>query len=551
LIYRSRVVQELSYSSYPRFFFGRRLVKQQNGLPGRIRKFGAVGLWLLAGNVYLWSQAAATPTAQPTDAMTAAVRELQEEVRELRAAVVELRSEAGQYRAETEQLRRELQSSRSSGSAPEGSTGSATGVTAEPSPNPAAADQERVDGRIASLEESSQLLNSKINDQYQTKIEAASKYRIRLSGIMLLNVFGNQGSVDNQDFPTWAIPQGGNSAAKTLGASLRQSEVGLEVFGPRLAGAKTTGNLQVDFSGGFTNTPDGINFGLVRLRIASLRMDWKNTSIVAGQDNAFISPLSPTSFASLAVPAFGYAGNLWGWIPQVRVEHRFDISEGQSILLQGGLMDGVAGEVPAASFERTPQAGERSGQPAYGVRASWTRSVFGMPLTLGAAGYYTRQNWPFNNHVDGWAGMTDWSVPLARRVSLTGEFYRGRALGGLGGGVGRSVLFSGNLDPSVQLQPVNSVGGWSQLKVKASDKLEFNGAFGLDSPFAADARGYPLSPGYFPAALLQNRSTLVNFIYRPRSDLLFSGEYRHLRTFDLDAGSPTADQVNLMMGILF
>ena len=526
-------------------------MKQRNGLPGRIRKFGAAGLFLLAGNVYGWAQTAATPTAQPTDAMTAAVRELQEEVRELRAAVVELRSEAGQYRAETEQLRRELRSPRSSDTAPEATAAGAASETDVPNPTQAAPGQDRVEDRVASLEESSQLLTSKINDQYQTKIEAASKYRIRLSGILLLNVFGNRGSVDNQDFPTWAIPQGGNTTAKTVGASLRQSEVGLEVFGPRLAGAKTTGNLQVDFSGGFTNTPDGVNFGLVRLRIASLRMDWKNTSIVAGQDNAFISPLSPTSFASLAVPAFGYAGNLWGWIPQVRVEHRFDISEGQSITLQGGLMDGVTGEVPSASFERAAQAGESAGQPAYGVRASWTRSVFGMPLTLGAAGYYSRQNWAFNTHVDGWAGMTDWSVPLARRVSLTGEFYRGRALGGLGGGVGRSVLFSGNLDPSVQLQPLNSVGGWSQLKVKASDKLEFNGAFGVDNPFAADARGYPLSPGYFPAALLQNRSALLNFIYRPRSDLLFSGEYRHLRTFDLDAGSPTADQVNLMMGILF
>jgi regulator of replication initiation timing len=535
----------------PGSFFGRRLVKQRNGLPGQIRKFGVTGLFLFAGSVCGWAQAEATPAAQPIDAMTTAVRELQEEVRELREAVVELRSEAGQYRAETEQLRRELQSSRSSSVAPEASAANAASPVAVPNPTQAAPRQDRVEDRVAALEESSQLLNSKINDQYQTKIEAASKYRMRLSGIVLLNVFGNQGSVDNQDFPTWAVGPGANTSAKALGASLRQSEVGLEVFGPRLAGAKTTGNLQVDFSGGFTNTSDGVNFGLVRLRIASLRMDWKNTSLVAGQDNAFISPLSPTSFASLAVPAFGYAGNLWGWIPQVRVEHRFDLSEGQNITLQGGMMDNVTGELPYATFERPAQAGESSGQPAYGVRVSWTRSIFGMPLTLGTAGYYSRQNWVFNNHVDGWAGMTDWSVPLARRVSLTGEFYRGRAVGGLGGGVGRSVLFTGNPNPYAQLQPLNSVGGWSQLKVRASGKLEFNGAFGVDSPYAADVRGYPLSPGYFPASLLQNRSALLNFIYRPRSDLLFSGEYRHLRTFELDAVSPTADQVNLMMGILF
>jgi len=525
-------------------------VKQWNGLPGRIRKFGVIGIFLLTENVYGWAQAVATPAAPPADAMSTAIRELQEEVRALRNAVVELRTEAGEYRAETEQLRRELQTSRSSRAAPEMPAAGAAPTPESTNPTQAPG-QDHLEDRVAALEDSAQLLNSKISDQYLTKIEAASKYRIRLSGIVLLNIFGNHGSVDNQDFPTWAIGPGANLSAKALGASLRQSEVGLEVFGPRLAGAKTTGNVQVDFSGGFTNTSDGVNLGLVRLRVASLRMDWKNTSIVAGQDDAFVSPLAPTSFASLAVPAFGYAGNLWGWIPQVRVDHRFDLSEGQNITIQAGLMDNVTGELPYASFQRPPQAGESSGQPAYGLRVSWTRSVFGMPLTLGTAGYYSRQNWVFSNRVDGWAGMTDWSVPLAQRVSLTGEFYRGRALGGLGGGVGRSVLFTGDPNPYAHLQPLNSVGGWSQVKVRATNKLEFNGAFGVDSPFAADVRGYPLSPSYFPAALLQNRSALVNFIYRPRSDLLFSGEFRHLRTFDLDAGSPTAEQVNLMMGILF
>jgi len=479
--------------------------------------------------------------------MSAAVHELQEEVRELRTAVVELRSEAEQYRAETAQLRKQLQAAPSPGATPEAAANSSAGAVGHAHSAHAGPLQERV----ASLEESSQLLSSKLDDQYQTKIESASKYRIRLSGIVLLNLFGNRGYPDNQDFPSWANEPIAVVSKQTLGASLRQSEVGLEVFGPHLAGARTTGNLQVDFSGGIPNTPNGVNFGLVRLRIASMRMDWKNTSIVAGQDNAFMSPLSPTSFASLAVPAFGYAGNLWGWIPQVRVEHRFDLSNGQNIVLQGGIMDNITGELPYSTFERLAQAGESSGQPAYGVRVAWTRSVFGLPLTLGSAGYYSRQNWGFSNRVDGWAGMTDWSIPLARRVSLTGEFYRGRAVGGLGGGIGRSVLFRDDPNPYTQLRALNSVGGWSQLKLKASSKLEFNGAFGVDNPFAEDVRVFPLSPSYISASLAQNRSELVNFIYRPRSDLLFSGEYRHLRTFDIDAGSPTADQVNLMMGILF
>jgi hypothetical protein len=505
-----------------------------------------VTAWFFLGaSISLWAQEAGPPNAQPTDAVTAAVRELQEEVRELRTAVVELRQEAGEYRAETEQLRRELQASRSGGIG--SGVGGSSGEGASATPGPAGSLEERV----ASLEESSQMLSSKVDDQYQTKIEAASKYRMRLSGIVLLNLFANHGYVDNQDFPTWAIPTLPNLSGQTLGASLRQSEIGLEVFGPRLLGARTTGNLQVDFSGGFADTLDGVNLGLIRLRTASLRMDWKNTSLVAGQDNAFVSPLSPTSFASLAVPALGYAGNLWGWIPQVRVEHRIEFSPEQYLTLQGGIMDNVTGELPFSTFERPAQAGESSGQPAYAARIAWTRQVFGMPLTMGTAGYYSRQSWIANQPVDGWAGMTDWSIPLGRRISLTGEFYRGRAIGGLSGGIGRSVVFSGDPNPYAQLRPLNSVGGWSQLKFEASPKLEFNGALGVDSAFARDIRGFPLSPSYFGAGLLQNRGGLLNFIYRPRSDLLLSGEFRHLRTFDIDRGTPTAEQVNLMVGILF
>src|SRR2546427_8497494 len=41
---------------------------------------------------------------------------------------------------------------------------------------------------------------------------------------------------------------------------------------------------------------------------------------------------------------------------------------------------------------------------------------------------------------------------LGGRFSLTGEFYRGRALGGLGGGLGRSVVFNRSEEHTSELQ---------------------------------------------------------------------------------------------------
>lgn len=530
-------------------------MKQGKGLPAWIGK--SAGLLVVLLGLPALGQNASRPQAQPADALTTAVHDLQDQVRELRAAVAEVRSEAAQYRTEAAELRRELQETRSQlASSITPAQSSSSGAVSQPSPDSKrskeSVNSETAENRINALEETTQLLNRKLNDQYQTKIDSASKYRVRLSGLVLLNIFDNRGSLDNQDFPTWVTPPSGFNGA--FGASLRQSELGLEVFGPRLAGARTSGNLQVDFSGGFPNTFNGVNYGLLRLRIASMRMDWEHTSILAGQDNAFVSPLSPTSFASLAIPTFGYSGNLWGWIPQVRVERRFDISDGQNVTIQGGILDNLTGEPPSvssANFTRDALAGEQSGQPAYGSRIAWTHNLLGRPMTLGAAGYYSRQNWGSNHHVDGWAGMTDWDIPIAPRLNFSGEFYRANGAGGLGAAFGRSVLFNGAPEPSTQVRALDSIGGWSQLKFKASSRLEFNGSFGLDNPYADDLRAFSVPGSYFDPFIAQNRSGLVNLVYRPRSDLLFSAEYRHLRTFDVFGHSPTAEQVNLIMGVLF
>ena len=488
----------------------------------------------------------APPESQQMDAT---MRALQQQVEELRAAVAEIHSEAAQYRAEAAALRQEVQSLRAEAAK--------SNPSAETAPPPSS-DSDRLTSskslqqRVASLEESTQLLTGKVHEQYQTKVESASKYKVRLSGMLLLNAFSNRGAVDNLDFPVYAASPTAYGSNRSAGATLRQSELGLEVFGPDVGGARTSGHFQFDFAGGFPDTLNGANYGLFRLRTGTVRLDWEHTSIIAGQDSVFISPLSPTSFASIAEPAFSYAGNLWGWIPQVRVEHRFDLSDVQSITVSGGVLDNLDGEPPYSTYNRVPQAGESAGQPAYASRIAWSHTVHGQPLTFGAAGFYSRQDWGFGRYANGWAGMTDWDIPLLSRVAVSGEFYRGRAIGALGGGVGRSVLFSGNpTDPATRIRPLNSIGGWSQLKLKASSKLEFNGGIGVDNPYAADLRWFPYAISYYNPSLGQNRAALVNFVYRPKSNLLLSSEYRHLQTAQVQGGSYTAEQVNMIIGVLF
>ena len=429
-----------------------------------------------------------------------------------------------------------------------GSSSSTPAVTSVVTP-----DDQKKTGRPATLEEEYELLSGKVDDQYQTKVESASKYRMRISGIVLTNVFSNQGEVDNIDIPELAYGRQPGDSGGSFGATLRQSQVGFEVFGPRVAGARTRADLSVDLAGGFPEQPNGIESGLMRLRTATMRMDWDNTSVVVGQDGIFFSPNSPTSFASLAQPALSYAGNLWSWVPQVRVEHRFAVTDSSSWLVQGGILDPVSGEVPGTGTYRSAGPGEASRQPAYGSRIAWTHDISGQPLRLGAGGYYSRQDYGFDRNVNAWAAMADVQVPLGSQFELSGKFYRGRALGGLYGGLGQSVLFSG---PDIgeaytKLIGLNTVGGWAQLKYRPAPKVEFNAAFGMDNPFAKDLEYFPYPYSYLDAGLARNHAGFVNFIYRPRSDLLFSAEYRRIVTDSLANGNWNAGHLNLSMGVLF
>lgn len=94
------------------------------------------------------------------------------------------------------------------------------------------------------------------------------------------------------------------------------------------------------------------------MRNGTVRMDRANTSIIAGQDK-FFAPLAPSSLASLAVPPLAYAGNLWDWVPQVRIEHRIDLRGGSNLNLQGGIVGRIGQDLlisgPLANQETTVQ----------------------------------------------------------------------------------------------------------------------------------------------------------------------------------------------------
>jgi len=337
-----------------------------------------------------------------------------------------------------------------------------------------------------------------------------------------------------------------------LGASLEQTQLGLNATGPRLWNASTSADLNADFftptSYTMTSPSYTANF---RLRTASVNLDWKDTRVSGGLQTPLITPLSPTSFATVGQPALSWAGNLWTWLPQASIERRKSLTPTSHALLTFGLLDPEAGKVTG---EEAYGILRQNLQPGYEGRIAYQWGDERRPYEIGANGYYTRQLYygttqSMNQALDFWAGTADWRVPLPRIAELSGEFYRGRGIGDLGGGAFKNVVKENGAEYASGL---DATGGWAQLKSHLTSTLEVNAFFGEDSAEASEVRNQaPVASPSPYLYLIRNQSAAANIIFRPKTFLVFAGEYRYLRSWYVYGSPKEAQTLDLTMGYLF
>jgi hypothetical protein len=399
------------------------------------------------------------------------------------------------------------------------------------------------------------ILNARIDEQRQVKVESASRYRVKLSGLALFTAFANYGQVDNTSLPSIALPPIAGYSSGSVGASVRQSIIGLTGYGPTLFGAHTSADIQMDFFGGVPTTYGGSNSGLAELRVARFRMDWSKTSVVAGLDYPFFAPNLPTSYMTVVVPGFAAAGKLWSWTPTIRAEHRFDGAFSAFKVEAGFLAPKSYSYYAPNTNVLISSPSENSRQPTYATRISASTHSEDRPATIGFGAVYSPQRFVGGYDVPGWAGTMDWKFPLLPHTELSGEFFTGRGIDGFGG------------LPLSPLQPANAyyyasvsapaladmgvIGGWTQFKYRVNSRNEFNVAVGSGGRNSGDLRNAGESNSFLLSVPARNQMLFANYIFKPRSDVLFSVEYRRLRTYDVNGPADTANQLGLAVGFLF
>ncbi len=357
------------------------------------------------------------------------------------------------------------------------------------------------------------------------ELTTASHFPMQIYGTVLWNSFYNTGGSNIEDIPLVASKRGSDPYSN-FGMTVRQSRFGLRYQGgPEVWGAKLSGNVELDLLGGAAPLANGVGMDLVRLRLAYGRMDWKNTSIEAGQDWTVFSPLNPISLASFAIPAMSTSGNPWIRSPQFRFEWRSDATQAARVLLQMAALDPNVGDNPTTVVDaRTPGIGERGRGPAVESRLAVTGKIGERDATVGLSGHYGRgdnvgvlNGVTVARPVDSWGVNLDYTLPVSKYFTLAGEAFSGRGLGLFSVASGQSVLAVGTPGE----HGVLASGGWAQAQFNLNRKWQMNLAYGLESD-----EGSNLITG----SRGRNQTYMTNLMYKVSPHFTWAWEWRRLMT---------------------
>jgi len=422
--------------------------------------------------------------------------------------------------AEVHSLRDEMAAAHSA-SPPVSATSSSEGSPPAVSATPGTSEAPPLEERVAQQEQ-------RVADLSQAKVEASQRLPVSLTGMVLFNAFMNGTYSGGQQYPTSASPAAGHTNA---GATLSQSVIGLTYQGPRvLGGAQVNASMLMDLWGG---NPSSSLDHLIRLRIATVSLNWNTRSLTLGQDKPIVSPRQPDSLAQVAFSPLTGAGNLWLWQPQVRFEQRFAMGENMGLRAQAGVYETSE---PTASAGTEYAATLSPSRPAAQGRFEFWRSFGSAARVEIAPGFHASETHVANVSIPSRLFTVDWLVQPISKVQFTGMFFQGEDAAGLGG------LRQGFTAVGQTVKAVHATGGWSQVTFQVLPRLALHVYAGQESNRPADLLAGLIGRNFLYAG---------NAVYRLGSNVLLGFEASQLRTTYVGLPYRTNNHYDLSLAYLF
>jgi hypothetical protein len=331
------------------------------------------------------------------------------------------------------------------------------------------------------LEEQVEVHGQQIKDLAQTKISSSQRFSMSLTGMFLFDSYLFTGPTSSGYFPTYSTSPFGESSA---GATLRQSIIGLDFSGPRLPGdGRVHGSLSMDFFAQVENAQTGYD-DIFRIRRGIVSFDWKNRSVIVGQDKSLIAPLQPTSFAQVGIPPLSGAGNLWLWRPQVRYQERIPLSSATQATFEAGVLETnerySAAYLPGNAYIEPARPAI---QGRFELQHNWSEET---RIEVGFGAHASE------SHVNGQSVPSrvfsiDALYKPLQKLELSGTIFYGKNFANLGGEPpGVTVRRDG------AVIPIRGGAGWVQVALPVTSRLTFDVWAGRQANNSHDLNSYEI-----------------------------------------------------------
>lgn len=384
--------------------------------------------------------------------------------------------------------------------------------------------------RLEDAEAALQALREQLSTEAQTALRTRSRVSLEFTGRALMHLVQNDRRTNNVDVPIIARPDSGTGPQGGLAMTIRQTTLGLAFSVTEVMGGTFKGDLDADFYGGQQPSSGGRTFPLIRLRTARGQVDWANGFVMAGQEQPLISGIDPVSLASVGVPGFTAAGNLWLWLPQIRggVHSTGKLRFG----IEAAVLAPTSGDA-AGLFDTQFDAAERTGDPYVQglLRLSWGAEERAGTITAGI--HYGAVSDVNNASRNSQATAATWRVPVGSRLEWRGEAYTGTLTRGLGGGAIGQGFGTGNA-------AIRNTAWWTQVNVQATPRVLIGAGLGNDTPNDID----------LPTLRLENTARELHLHWRPAGPIVLGLEWREIAT-RYAAGDANARHINLAFGFEF
>jgi len=380
------------------------------------------------------------------------------------------------------------------------------------------------EGQPITVEQRLNIQEHRVEEQAQAKVEAAQRFPIRLTGMLLFNAFLNSKQNGGSDYPVVAAATG----PRRTGATVRQTILGLEFRGPEtILGGHVRGSVFMDFFAGANNSA-------MRIRTASIELGWKNSSVMVGLEKPIFNPREPSSLALVGISPLTGTGNLWLWLPQARFQHDFAFTSATGIRAQMGVVQTRENlPYPGSTFNGPLEAT----RPGLEGRYEFFHNFDDERKIEVAPGFHRSTTHVAGGAVGSDIFSMDWFVNPWKRLEFNGAFFSGQNVAPLGNGYLQGYTVYGS-----RIESVHSIGGWGQFTAHLAPRLDLHLFTGQQDDTNSD-----LGRGRIGKNLLYGG----NLFFRLAPNVLLGLETTQLRTVYTGQGTRINNHYDLALAYHF